>query len=293
MYQARRPARSETVRLRGLNHQLWRWGPEESAPLVLLHGWADSGETFQFLVDCLPPAWSLAALDWRGFGHSEWARDGYWFPEYLADLDALFDALSPGRPVRALGHSMGANVLSLYGGARPERLERIALLEGFGLPGLPPSAAPGRYREWLGQLRGAPPRFASYASYDKFAGFLAKRNPRLTTDRARFIARAWGRESDGTVTVRADPRHKYLYPVLYRREEAEACWRNIEAAVLLMFGGRSEYLARLGPQHDASSLAALFQKAEAVTLPECGHMLHHEDPEAVAAALARFFGDAG
>ena len=34
-----------------------------------------------------------------------------------------------------------------------------------------------------------------------------------------------------------------------------------------------------------------FPRAAAVTLPDCGHMLHHEDPQGVAAALAQFFSD--
>jgi len=55
----------------------------------------------------------------------------------------------------------------------------MALLEGFGLPRLPPTAAPERYREWLDQMRGAAPQFASYGSFESFAGFLAKRNARL------------------------------------------------------------------------------------------------------------------
>ena len=289
MYQPRRPARSETLRLRGLKTHLWRWGPDENPPIVLLHGWADSGETFQFLADCLPDDWSLAAPDWRGFGRSEWAPAGaYWFPDYLGDLDALLEALSPDRPARVVGHSMGANVLSLYGGARPERLERIALLEGFGLARLPPAAAPERYRQWLEQLRGAPPRIASYASFDAFARFLAKRNPRLTLDRAQFIARAWGVERDGRIAVRSDPAHKFVYPVLYRRDEAEACWRDITAPVLLMLGDRSEYVARLRPDWDVQTLGARFRQAETALLADCGHMLHHENPQAVAAVLTPF-----
>jgi pimeloyl-ACP methyl ester carboxylesterase len=292
MYQSRRAASSETLTLRGIRHHLWRWGPQASPPVVLLHGWADTGETFQFVVDCLPDDWSLAALDWRGFGRSERAAGGaYWFPDYLADLDALLDALSPGRPARVVGHSMGANVLSLYGGARPERLERIALLEGFGLAAPPPAAAPERYRQWLEQLRGAPPRFASYASFDTLAGFLARRHPRLTLERAEFVARAWGEERAGRIAIRSDPAHKLIHPVLYRRDEAEACWRNITVPVLLMLGGRSEYLARLGPNFDAQGLAAIFPRAVAVTLPDCGHMLHHEEPQGVAAVLAQFFSD--
>lgn len=289
MYQIRRPARSETLSLRGLKTHLWRWGPVDRPPLVLLHGWADSGETFQFLVDCLPEDLSLAALDWRGFGRSEWSHDAYWFPDYLADLDALLDVLSPGQPARAAGHSMGANILALYAGARPARVERIALLEGFGLPRLPADAAPGRYRDWLEQLRGEPPQFATYGSYEAFAGFLALRNPRLGADRADFVARAWGCEREGRIAVRADPRHKQIYPVLYRREEAEACWRAIAAPTLLMFGAQSEYLERLGADRDPRTLAAHFRHPETALLEGSGHMLHHEDPQGVADALQRFF----
>ena len=289
MYQARRTARSESLTLRGMRCHLWRWGPAEQPPIVLLHGFLDTGETFQFLADCLPDDWQLVAPDWRGFGRSEWNRGGYWFPDYLADLDALLEALSPGRPARVVGHSMGGNVLALYAGTRPGRVERIALLEGFGLPRRRSREAPARYREWLDELRGAPPRFASYGSYESFAGFLAKRSPWLTPERALFIARAWGEERDGRVHLRSDPAHKLVYPVLYRRDEARACWRNITVPVLILLGGRSEYLARLGPDGDPAALRRAFRGADVQTLAHCGHMMHHQDPEAVAAALRRFF----
>ena len=207
MYQVSPCCTLRDADLRGIRHHLWRWGPQASAPVVLLHGWADTGETFQFLVDCLPDDWSLAALDWRGFGRSERGPGGaYWFPDYLADLDALLDALSPDRPVRVIGHSMGANVVSLYGGTRPERLERIALLEGFGLAAPPPAAAPERYRQWLEQLRGAPPRFASYASFDTFAGFLARRHPRLTLERASSSRAPGARSGRAALPFAAIPR---------------------------------------------------------------------------------------
>src|SRR5580658_808948 len=114
-----------------------RWGPppsESVSPVVLLHGWLDCGETFQFLVDALERDWPLAALDWRGFGRSGWAGDGYWFPDYLADLDGLLALLSPSRPARLVGHSMGGNVASLYAGVRPERVRSVVNLEGFWLP---------------------------------------------------------------------------------------------------------------------------------------------------------------
>jgi pimeloyl-ACP methyl ester carboxylesterase len=290
MYQARRTARPEIQTVRGLRYHLWRWGPPEQPPIVLLHGYLDTGETYQFLVDSLPDDWHLVAPDWRGFGRTEWHAGGYWFPDYLADLDALLEILSPNRPVRIVGHSMGGNVLALYGGTRPERVERIALLEGFGLPRKPSDDAPARYRQWLDELRGEPPQFASYASFDRFARFLATRSPRITLERAQFIARAWARESDGRAIIRSDPAHKLVYPVLYRRDEAEACWRGITAPVLILLGGRSEYLARLGPDGDPATLQQWFHKVDMQIIADCGHMLHHEQPQAVAAALVRFFG---
>ena len=78
--------------------------------MVLLHGWMDCSETWQFLVDCLPDHWSCVALDWRGFGGSERPQEGYWFPDYYADLEALLDIVSPGKPARVIAHSMGGNV---------------------------------------------------------------------------------------------------------------------------------------------------------------------------------------
>ena len=73
----------------------------------MLHGWMDVGASFQFLVDALVRDWFVIAPDWRGFGRSEWCPDGYWFFDYLADLEALLDHYSPGEPACVVGHSLG------------------------------------------------------------------------------------------------------------------------------------------------------------------------------------------
>ena len=135
-YAVLREPRHETVRVRGLDVHLTVWGPKPSEsvlPVFLLHGWLDCGETFQFMVDALQKDWFLVAPDWRGFGRSEWPQQGYWFPDYLGDLDALLDQLSPGAPARLVGHSMGGNIACSYAGIRPERVRCVVNLEGFGL----------------------------------------------------------------------------------------------------------------------------------------------------------------
>ena len=126
-YRPLRKPLHDTVSTRGLRQHVTRWTGEDPEPLMLLHGWMDTGDTFQFLVDAMPTRHTFVAPDWRGFGRSEWPADGYWFPDYYGDLDALLDRFSPDAPVTLIGHSMGGNIATLYAGIRPERVRRAGI----------------------------------------------------------------------------------------------------------------------------------------------------------------------
>ena len=88
---------------------------------------------------------TLVAFDMRGFGRTQRPDDGYWFPDYLADLDAVLDQCPPDAPVDLVGHSMGGNIAMLYAGVRPQRVRRLVSLEGFGMTRTTPDQAPARY----------------------------------------------------------------------------------------------------------------------------------------------------
>jgi pimeloyl-ACP methyl ester carboxylesterase len=290
-YRVLREPRYETLQIRGLEIRVTRWGPEPAAgeaPVFLLHGWLDTGTSFQFLVDAFVRDRPLLAIDWRGFGRSGWPQDGYWFPDYLGDLEALLDALSPAAPARLLGHSMGGNVASLYAGARPERVRCIANLEGFGMPRTQPAQGPGRVRQWLDELRNFPaPR--DYDSFETLGSAIRRRHPRIAPERADFIARQWAQQDPaGRVQLLGDPRHRRVNPVLYRREDSEALWREITAPMLLILGEESELLARLGTDGTPRALKAAMPTAEIVTVAGAGHMLQFEQPERVAALVEDF-----
>jgi len=295
--QIRRVPRYEELTVRGLSHRLTWWGERTETPIVLLHGFLDCGATWQFLADELPDDWSLVAPDWRGFGHSAWAPGGYWFPDYLADLEVLLGFLSPDSPARIVGHSMGANVAQLYGGIRPARLAWLANLEGLGLPRTAPQEAPGRYARWLDQLRQSP-RVNRYASVAQLAEVLRLRNRRLTPERAEFIARAWTRpaargtgERAGEIELLFDPRHRLVNPILYRRDEAEASWARIQAPVLLCTGEESEYRSTQPEIASAEAWRAWIPNLRIVTLPGVGHMMHHEDAATLARHIVEFDRD--
>jgi pimeloyl-ACP methyl ester carboxylesterase len=291
-----RPARSEFVDIRGLRYHLRCWGPEAAQArhtLVMLHGWMDVSASFQFVVDALPDNWHVVAPDWRGYGLTARAQaDCYWFPDYLADLERVLDARTAG-PAILVGHSMGGNVALLYAGIRPDRARAVVNLEGFGLRETHASQAPARYAQWLDELRNGV-ALRDYASADEVARRLQRNNPRLTPARAAFLAQHWASEqADGRWAVAGDPTHRIVNPTLYRVDEVLACWARIECPVLWIRAAQTEVLRFVAENPAAAAeeverRRGVLRDVEALVIEDAGHMVHHDQPEALARAITDF-----
>jgi pimeloyl-ACP methyl ester carboxylesterase len=287
-----KPSVSRFVDVRGVSYHVREWGDPRARKLVLLHGWMDVSASFQFLVDALAGDWHVLAPDWRGFGLSAWQSDGYWFADYLADLDLLLRVLAPDEPIAVTGHSLGGNVAMTYAGVRPARVRQVVSLDGFGIPGEASSRAPGKLTHWLDALED-PPVLTPYRNLAAVADRLQKNNRRLPRDKAEFLATHWGEMlPDGTARLRADPRHKLPTPTVYRLEEIFAIWRQIAVPCLWVAAADSAIARWLAGNEDAAGEVARrlahVPGATLVTIPDAGHMLHHDQPEAVAHALESF-----
>lgn len=289
-----RESTSHFWQIRRLRYHVRHWPGDPARRVVMLHGWMDVSASFQFVVDALGESWDVHAPDWRGYGESEWGPDDcYWFPDYIADLDALLARLSPDAPVNLLGHSLGGNVAALYAGIRPQRVAKLVNLEGFGMAPTRPETAPSRYARWMDELA-QPPTLRPYANFGVLAERLRRTNPRLTAERADFLARHWGRETEtGEVVLRSDPAHKVTYPIQYRYEESRACWAAVTAPVLWVDTTGTDLFKRAGitPESHAERRAA-FANLRYATVQDAGHMLHHDQPEAVAQLIAEFLAAA-
>jgi pimeloyl-ACP methyl ester carboxylesterase len=252
-----------------------------------LHGWQDTGDTFQFMVDQFKSDWPLVAPDWRGFGRSAWSQNGYWFPDYYADLDALLDAFSPDAPVRLVGHSMGGNIAALYAGMRPKRVRSLVNLEGVGLPRAKPEQALAQTRQWLDQVKRIPP-LKDYESFEQLASIIAFRYPRFSPLQCDFIARAWASAVDGKVRLLGDSRHRWVNATLYRREEAEAIWSAGTQPQLLVLGAESDHASKLGADGTDAAFRAVFRRLEIARVAGAGHMMHIEKADVVATLVENF-----
>jgi len=289
IYAPRRGCRTTRLAIRGVDHAVHEWGEPGQPVFVFLHGFLDCGSTFQFVVDAFERDWHVIAPDLRGFGDSYGSVSAYWFPDYLADLDVLLEARHPDAAVCIVGHSMGANIAGLYAGAFPERVRAFVNIEGFGLGDSDPDDAPARYRSWIEAGR-HPQAFTSYPHFAALAERIRQRNPRMAPDAAEFVARCWARQDEDAVRLRADPRHRLTNPVLYRRAEAEACWRAVKADVLLVAGGRSDFASGADPELGAASVGLPFRSATLDVIEDAGHMLHFETPGELAAVIESFLG---
>lgn len=269
--------------MRGIDYHVTEWGDNDAIPVVYLHGWGDTGSTLQLVADSLDAKWRLIAPDWRGFGRSAWSRNGYWFPDYLADLDALLHEYMGATPALLIGHSMGANVAALYAGTRPERVRGFVNIEGFGLPDSSADDAPTRYRQWLKGWSETRPA-GIYGSYEELAKRIMSRNPRMRSDHALFVSRAWAMDEEGKVRLRMDPLHRLPNPVLYRRSEAKACWQEITAEVALVVGTESPFA---GAAEAWLKDGRLRDRAGLEKIDGAGHMLHFDTPAELGRVLDR------
>lgn len=303
-YTPLRPAQTEDLPIRHMRYRVRSWGQPRPGvpPLVLVHGWMDVSASYQFVVDALSEAFytgrHIIAPDWRGFGHSMPPApcDHYHFADYLGDLDALLDHYAPeGQPVDLVGHSMGGNVAMLYAGSRPARIRRLVNLEGFGLPATQPSQAPQRMGRWLDelkQLHQAEITLKTYDSREAVAARLRKTNRRLSEDKAMWLAGEWSApDAQGRWAILGDAAHKVVNPQLFRVDEVLAHYAAITAPVLAVEASDDSMSLWWKDQYD---LAEYHQRLQAV--PDCriarvedaGHMLHHDQPLAVAQLIEDF-----
>jgi len=298
MYQATRIAESVFVPIRNLHYHVLVWGTPapDKVPLVMVHGWMDVAASYQFVVDALHHDHYVIAPDWRGYGQTAAGNaDNFWFADYLADLDFLLDHFSPDRPVHLVGHSMGGNVAMLYGGIRPHRVRRLVNLEGFGMPATTPDMAPKRYATWMDDLKKLHSGELDLRAYDTVGGVarrLMKTNPRLTQDKANWLARHWARENvQGQWEIQGQAAHKVSSAHLYRLEEVLEIYRRISMPVLAVEASddsmqqwwHGQYT--LEQHHERMKVVPQVQY---VRIDNAGHMLHHDQPEVLAQHLERF-----
>jgi pimeloyl-ACP methyl ester carboxylesterase len=110
----------------------------EGPPLLLVHGWPENWYAWRLVMPALARDYEVIAVDQRGIGLSDKPEDGYDAGTLAGDLIALMDVLGHER-FAVVGHDTGYIISYALAADHPDRVDRVALAEIPGPPGVGPS----------------------------------------------------------------------------------------------------------------------------------------------------------
>ncbi len=264
----------EEVRLRLPHIELAAhlYGPEDGRPLIALHGWLDNAASFARLAPKLKGV-RIVALDLAGHGHSDHrpAGSSYAIWDYAYDVLQVAEQFGWTR-FSLLGHSMGAIVSVLLAGALPERVERLALIDGLMPYTGEADGAPQKLGEaLLAQMALASKRKPVYAQFERAVEARMRGVGAVSREAAEYLAQRGLMPVPGGYTWRTDSRLTLPSPLRLSRAHAEAFVRRLECPTRLV-------LAEQGMLVNQAAMAGLLEGTgiDVVTRPG-GHHLHLDD----------------
>lgn len=286
----------------GLDHRVLEWKSSTPAPprptVVLVHGYMDAAGTWDRVAPAIAAkGYRVLAPDMRGFGDGDRAPRGsyYHFSDYIADLAEILEVVAPAEQVSLVGHSMGGTITTLYAGAFPEKVVRLANLEGVGPPDNPWEVGPMRMRRWIEEARAVRSRGPHVPLRREDArSRLIRNHPRVPPEVLEHRLPHLVRDVDPPepldasaqrehVVWRFDPLHRTTSPVPFFAKLFVEFARRVTCPVLFVSGGETGFHVP-----DEEERLAAFAHVERATLEGAGHMMHWTKPEALAALLLGF-----
>ncbi|WP_439888680.1 alpha/beta fold hydrolase [Pseudomonas sp. MBLB4123] len=264
----------EEVRLRLPHIELAAhlYGPADGVPVIALHGWLDNAASFARLAPKLPGL-RIVALDFAGHGHSDHrpAGAGYAIWEYVHDVLQVAEQFGWQR-FSLLGHSMGAIVSVLLAGALPERVARLALIDGLIPYTGEAEEAPQRLGEALrAQMALTGKRKPVYAEFSRAVEARMRGVGAVSREAAELLAQRGLMPVPGGYTWRTDSRLTLPSPLRLTQAHAMAFVQRLQCPVDLV-------LAEQGMLAAQPRFAELLD-GRPITLNRLpgGHHLHLDD----------------
>jgi pimeloyl-ACP methyl ester carboxylesterase len=254
----------------------------EGPLLLLAHATGFCGPVWQPLADTLGSQFHCVALDFRAHGAStrpvgrslEWAG-------MVDDVLAVVEAISPDRPVAAVGHSMGGGVLALAEDRRPGTISQAWCFE----PILFRQVEHEQDAELPAIAEAARRRRPSFASREEVLERYRSRPPLSLLDpRAlqAYVDHGFRDADDGTVTLCCRPEDECDVFLHHNAGALEASGRlGVPYAVAVGFGDDAP--AQLGRE-----AAALHPKLELIDYPDLTHFGPLQAPDRLAVDIGRW-----
>ena len=241
----------------------------QGKPLVILHGLFGFSDNWQTHAKKLSEYFEVTLVDLRNHGHSPWS-DEFSYALMVQDLHDLFQDLQLQKPI-ILGHSMGGKLAMHFDQTYPDIIEKLIVVD-MGVKAYPPHHAH---------------ILAAIQAID-----LSRLNAR---SEAEAILKPFV-DSEGI--------RQFLLKNLYWEDKGKLAWRVnfpvLEASMpeilrelpvqesfttaLFIRGLLSNYIL----DEDIPTLEAFYPDFQFVSIPNAGHWVHAEAPDAFLDAVLSF-----
>ena len=270
--------RSCNIVLRQHRFHFLEWGAPNAPPIVLLHGGHQSCHSWDLVSLHLAQNYRILALDQRGHGDSEWARDlDYSNHTMSLDAEAFIQAIGLDRPI-LIGHSMGGRNSMLL------TKRNAALLRALVVVDIGPEISP-EGRQAISSFVRANQEFDNLEHFVENVRKYDPYRPREHIERTvkyNMLERA-----DGKFVSKCDSNPRRLglthnTSLLDNIELDDA--RGFDLPVLVIRGENSNILT----QDAAERFRDALPKGKQVTVPKCGHNVHGQNTLGFLDALGSF-----
>src|ERR1700710_732871 len=272
------PYRSCNIVLRQQRFHFLEWGHPNAPPIVLLHGGHQSAHSWDLVSLHLAQRYRVLALDQRGHGDSEWARDvSYSNHEMSLDAEAFVGAMGPERPL-LIGHSMGGRNAMLLMRRNPGLL-RAAVIVDVG----PELSDKGR-----AAIAGFVQGNQEFDDLEHFVRNVRQYDPYRSREHIeRTVKYNMLERADGKYVSKCDSNPRRLGIVRGSGPLENITLQDaamFDLPVLLVRGANSNILA----PDAAERFAAALPRGRMVTVPDCGHNVHGQNTKGFIGALGEF-----
>jgi pimeloyl-ACP methyl ester carboxylesterase len=272
------PYRSHNIVLRQLRFHFLEWGAADAPPIVLLHGGHQSAHSWDLVSLHLAQRYRVLALDQRGHGDSEWARDvAYTNHEMSLDAEAFIEAMGLQRPI-LMGHSMGGRNAMLLTRRSPSLLRALVIVD----------VGPELSDRGRAVIAGFVRDNEEFDDLEHFVRNVQQYDPYRSREHIeRTVKYNMLQRADGKFVSKCDGNPRRLGVVRgtgpqenITLEEAGA----FDLPVLLVRGADSRILTAEAAERFRTALP----RGELVTVPNCGHNVHGQNTKGFLEAVGEF-----
>ncbi|MCY4366077.1 MAG: alpha/beta hydrolase [Chloroflexi bacterium] len=271
---------SKTVSANGHTLHYLDWGNVGKPVALLVHGLRGHAHSWDDVSAALCDDFQVLALDQRGRGDSDWAKDGdYTTSAYVADLAGFVEALGLDKFV-LVGHSMGGRNSMAYAGQNPDRLEKLVIVD---VGPVLDSRGSNRIAD---EIRNVPEEFDSFEdvfnyqnAQNRFASEeVMRRRVQYSTKELPNGKIGWKYDA----VIREQRRNNTVPP-------ADDLWPSlpkITCPSLIVRGAETDLLA----SDTAQQMLETIPNSQMVEIPQAGHMVFEDNPADFIAAVKEFLG---